>query len=241
MSLLDIVQDAAVLCNLPAPSSVISSSDPNASLLLRLANQEGNELSRRHDWQTMTIDYTFTSVATEKQTQFPTGYDRLVPYPEVWNRSLGLPYNGPTSRRTWGTLKGLAVTSASPGWWRLTFSDDDPYGPTLEITPAPTAGETIAVPYVQKQWVSAADRLTLFDSWQSDTNFCDSFPERLITLGIVWRYKRAKGLDYAEDMSTYEREVERACSRDRGAGVLRPRNRNFSDLPGPSWIGTVTP
>ncbi len=239
MTLLTIVQDAAVLCNLPAPTSVITSSDPNVPLLLRLANQEGRELARRHDWNVLYSDYFFTSVATEKQTQFPTNYDRLVPYPEVWNRSLGLPYSGPTSPRTWGTIKGLAVTSAQPGWWRIIWSDDSPYGPTLEITPAPTAGQTIAVPYITNTWCKSA----AFDnqeSWQSDTDFA-VIPERLVTLGIVWRYKKSKGLDYAEDMSTYEREVERACSRDKGAGVIRPRSAVRDDLPPYSWTGTVTP
>ena len=40
-----------------------------------------------------------------------------------------------------------------------------------------------------------------------------------MALGLTWRWLRSKGMDYAEDMSTYEREVERAASRDRG---LRP-------------------
>ncbi len=239
MSLLDIVQDAAVLCNLPAPTSVISSSDPNVPLLLRLANQEGRELSRRHDWQALLVDFTQTSVATEKQTALPTDYDRLTAYPEVWNRSLGLPYNGPTSPRTWGTLKGLAVTSAQPGWWRLTSSSVSPFGPTIEITPAPTAGETLAFYYLTNTWCRSSAFVDQ-DSWESDTDEA-LIPDRLITLGMVWRYKQAKGLDYAENMSTYEREVERACSRDKGAGVIRPRSTVRDDLPPYSWTGTVTP
>ncbi len=239
MSLLTIVQDAAVLCNLPAPSSVINSSDPNVPLLLRSANQEGNELSRRHDWAQLLADFTFTSVATEKQTALPVTYDRLASYPELWNRSLGLPYSGPTSPRTWGTIKGLAVTSSSPGWWRLTYSNTVPFGPTIEITPAPTAGQTLALYFVHKLWCHD----TSFggqDEWLSDTDEA-YIPERLIILGIVWRYKKSKGLDYAEDMSTYEREVERACSRDKGAGVIRPRSTTRGDLPPYSWTGTVTP
>ena len=62
MSLLTILTDteegAAVLCGLPNPSSIVGSTDPNAPLLLRLANQEGRELSRRHDWQALMTDYT---------------------------------------------------------------------------------------------------------------------------------------------------------------------------------------
>ncbi len=239
MSLLSIVQDAAVLCNLPAPTSVITSSDPNAPLLLRLANQEGNELSRRHDWVNLVIDATQISVATDKQTALPADWDRFVSYPEIWNRSLGLPYSGPTSPRTWGTIKGLAVTSSAPGWWRLNWDDVISNRFVIEITPAPTAGQTLAYYYVTNTWCQSSTG-SLQASWQSDTDI-GFIPERLMTLGIVWRYKKSKGLDYAEDMSTYEREVERACSRDKGAGVIRPRSATRGDLPPYSWTGTVTP
>ncbi len=240
MSLLTIVQDAAVLCNLPAPTSVITSSDPNAPLLLRLANQEGNELARRHDWVLLMVDQTQTTIATEKQTPFPDNFDRMTPYPEVWNRSLGLPYSGPTSPRTWGTIKGLAVTSSSPGWWRIGYEADIPFRFTLEITPAPTAGQTLAYYYIANVWCHDTAFTADQAQWVADTDEA-YIPERLITLGIVWRYKKSKGLDYAEDMSTYEREVERACSRDKGAGVIRPRSTVRDDLPPYSWTGTITP
>jgi hypothetical protein len=208
MSLLTIITDAeqgaATLCGLPSPTTVIGSTDPNVPLLLRLANQEGRELARRHDWQALTVDYTVTTLAAELQTALPSDYDRLpVMGVELWNRTTGQPYTGPTGLRTWGRIKGLGITSGSPGWWRL-------LGGALYITPAPTAGQTLAFPYISKNWVSSSkDHFTL----DADTTL---IPERLITLGIVWRYKANKGRDYAEDMASYEREVERACSRDRG-------------------------
>jgi hypothetical protein len=236
MSLLSIVSDteegAAVLCNLPAPDSVINSTDPNVPLLLRLANQEGRELARRHDWQALMVDYTVASLGAELQTALPDDYDRLMPYPEIWNRSTGQIYNGPTAHRTWGALKGLGVTAGVPGWWRL-------LGNALYITPAPTAGQTLAFPYMSKNWCQSSGA-TPQSKWQADTDTA-LIPERLFTLGIVWRYKKTKGLDYAEDMSTYEREVERACSRDRGAGVIRPRHYTHTDYPPYSWTGVVIP
>jgi hypothetical protein len=204
MSLLSIIsgtdQGAAVLCNLPAPTSVINSTDPNVPLLLRLANQEGRELARRHDWQRLLVDYTFASLATEAQTALPTNFDRFLPNPEIWNRSLTQKYYGPTDARTWGQLKALAVTAGAPGWWRL-------IGNGLEITPAPTAGQTLAIPYISTNWCQSS-ALVAQSAWTSDTDTA-LIPERLITLGIVWRYRKSKGLDYAEDMATYEREVER--------------------------------
>ena len=47
-----------------------------------------------------------------------------------------------------------------------------------------------------------------------------SVPERLITLGVVWRWKRAKGLDYAEEFRTYQYQRLQAANRNSGVRVL---------------------
>ncbi len=39
-----------------------------------------------------------------------------------------------------------------------------------------------------------------------------------MTLGVIWRYRKAKGLDYGEDMATYELEVAKSILND-GARV----------------------
>jgi hypothetical protein len=51
----------------------------------------------------------------------------------------------------------------------------------------------------------------------ADTTLLD---ERLIRLAIIWRFKQTKGLDYAEDMKTYEIERQKICGKDGGATAL---------------------
>lgn len=232
MSLLSIIsgtdEGAAVLCGVTAPTSIVGSTDPNAPLFLRLAQQEGRELARRHDWQRIKVDYTFASLAAEAQTALPSDYERLLPQPELWNRSLALRYAGPTSDLDWGRLKGLNVSAATPGYWRL-------FGDLLAITPAPAAGNTLSLPYVSKNWVAGSKSAFTLDT---DTVL---IPERLMTLGIVWRWKKSKGFDYAEDMSTYEREVERACARDAGLGVMILSKARMDDGGDTTWPGVIVP
>jgi hypothetical protein len=233
MTLRTIISDpefgAATLCGLPSPTSIVGSSDPNASILLALANQEGRELAGRHDWQAITVDYTVATLAAELQTALPSDYERLMPYPELWNRTSSQMYSGPTGVRAWGQIKGTGISTGTPGWWRLN-------GGALYITPAPSAGDTLAFFYVSKNWVQS-EALTAKDHFTVDTDTA-LIPERLISLGIVWRYKKSKGFDYAEDLSTYEREVERACSRDRGLGAITPPVNNRFPVDR-TWPGTV--
>jgi hypothetical protein len=237
MSLLTIISDpeegAAVLCGLPSPSAVVGTTDPNVPTLLRLANQEGRELARRHDWQALMVDYTVASLGAELQTALPTDFERLLPNIEIWNRTLGLKYDGPTDPRKWGQIKGLGLTTGQPGWWRL-------LGNALYITPAPTAGQTLAFPYISKNWAASSGG-TPQAKFAADGDVA-RIPERLITLGIIWRYKSSKGFDYAEAMSTYEREVERACSRDRGtAPVILSKPRRDDGLVDATWHGVIVP
>ena len=45
----------------------------------------------------------------------------------------------------------------------------------------------------------------------------DDYPlldSNLITLGVIWRWKKSKGLEYAEDFDTYEAAVSDAMARD---------------------------
>lgn len=231
MTLLTTVQKAARKLNIAVPSTVIGNADLNVALLLELAQEEGDELSRRHEWQAITVEKTQATLAAVIQTALPSDYDRLVFNAEIWNRTLSLKYAGPTSARTWQQLQ-VSQTAGIVGWWRLR-------GGALLLFPAPTAGQTIAYEYVSKNWCESSGG-TDQSAWAADTDV-GLIPERLMTLGIIWRWRAAKSLAYAEEMATYEREVERATARDRGAGTLMaPMSNDYDDPPTPGWNQTIT-
>lgn len=235
MTLLTVISDpeygAAVLCGLPNPTTVVGSNDPNAPTLLRLANQEGRTLARRHDWQGLITSYTVPTLAAQLQTALPTDFDHFVPYVELWNRSINQKYKGPTDALNWNRLQSMAITSGQPGWWRM-------IGNAIYLYPAPTAGQTIAFDYISKKWAQSAGAVNQ-TAFLADSDIA-RIPEHLITLGIIWRYASSKGFDYAEDMATYEREVELACSRDRGTQVISV-SKSVGEMQFPTWPGTITP
>jgi hypothetical protein len=236
VALLDIISGqatgAAVRCGLTAPSSLFGSSDPNAPLLIALAQEEGEDLSRRHDWQALKVDYTVPTLAAEAQTALPADYDRMLPDGEWWNRTIGLKYIGPTDDTTWGAIKALNVTGAT-GYWRL-------QGGGPKIFPAPTAGQTLAFPYISKNW--ARSNLGVGKAvFTADTDTV-VMPERLMSLGIIWRWKKDKGFAYAEHMASYERALEIACSRDRAlAPIVVSKARPNSSGIANTWPGVITP
>jgi hypothetical protein len=43
-------------------------------------------------------------------------------------------------------------------------------------------------------------------------------------MGLRWRWKKEKGLDYAEDMRTYEMQIKDELGRDGGKQILQMDN-----------------
>ena len=230
MSLLTLCQGAASSLSLPAITAIVGDTSSNSVLLLTLAKREGRELARRHDWQNLVIAHTWTTTATEAQAlALPSDFDHFVPDVEIWNRSSNSLLSGPTPSNYWQRLQS-GISGGVNGWWRV-------LGNVLHVYPAPEAGLTFALDYVSKNYCESSGGTDQSD-WAADADV-GRVPEHLIELGVTWRWLRAKGMDYAEELATYEREVEKAASRDRGlkSYVVASTPR---DLPDPFWPGTVT-
>jgi hypothetical protein len=229
MSLLTICQGAAAALSLPVPASIVGNIEPNAVILLILAKQEGRQLARRHDWQNITVAHTWTTTATVAQSlALPSDYDHLVPDVEIWNRSSNTLLRGPTPSNIWMRLQS-GISGGVTGWWRI-------IGNVLQVYPAPAASLTFALDYVSKNYCESSGGTDQSD-WAADGDL-GRVPEHLIELGVMWRWLRAKGMDYAEELATYEREVEKASARDRGTTVAVVSNSG--DITAPFWDGTVT-
>lgn len=220
MSLLTIVQEAARRIGLAPPTSVYASTDPLAVQLLGLAQEEGKALARRNAWQALQTEYTFPTVASTASYALPSGFDRILTE-TVFNRTRRRRMLGDLTPQQWQETQASLVTMVNPAF-RIR-------GSLFLISPTPTAAETIAYEYVTKNWCQSA--LSVGQSaWAADTD-TGLLDEELMTLGIKWRWGRAKGLDYAEDMNTYEIEVGNAILRDGARTRIDTSNHERDRVP----------
>jgi len=234
MSLLTIVQRTARLLSVPVPATVIGSTDAQVQQLYELANEEGDELSRRPDdgWQALKREYTFLSVADDDQTgALPTDIDYFIDN-TFFDRTTRRELIGPITPQLWQAIKSQPQLNRVFLAWRMRDGK-------FLITPVPTANDTIAYEYLSTYWAEAAngDPKTQFDA---DTDI-PVLPERLFQLGLRWRFLKSKNLDYAEDFATYEREVQKASARDGGSTRLDATGRNYyntyNNIPLGNWPG----
>jgi hypothetical protein len=211
MSLLTIVQNACDRIGLPRPTSVYGASDQTARMMLTLLNQEGVRLSRRHPWQRIVTSHSFSTADGTVAYALPAGFDRLIEG-STWNETQNRPVIGPITPQRWRMLQAQNITAT----WQAFYVS----GNYLRFTPTPSAVETIAFEYVSKYWCASsgdtsADQIAWADD--ADETFLD---EETMTLGLIWRFLRAKGLDYGEAFQTYEVEVNNRMANDGGMRIM---------------------
>lgn len=206
MSLLTLVQRAFKRVGLSAPTAVMSSTDENVIRMIELANEEGEELATRGDWQALTREATHTTLAAESQglmTAIAGSDFWYIRNDTFWNRTKDRRWY-PVSDVRWQEMKATAITGPVE-YFRIR-------GGYLLALPTPTAGETLAFEWVSKNWCESSGG-TGQSAWAADTDVA-RLDEALMLMGLVWRWKKAYGMEYAEDFRQYEMRVETALVRD---------------------------
>jgi hypothetical protein len=211
---------------------VVGNSDPIAKQLLELLQEEGDELVERHEWSNLINDFNFTITVDPNTAPLPADFNRLESQTSVWRSdSLLTPLSGPTSADSWHRL--LDIPGTFPGYWRLI----DGAMETIGVAP----GLSCTIPYISQSWILDVNSASTKPLWSADTD-TPRLNDNLFILGARWRWKQSKGLDYGEDMATYERWLERAIAADRAARPIgTSRQRMEMDLSQYTWPGTIIP
>ncbi|MGR9188993.1 phage adaptor protein [Rhizobium leguminosarum] len=231
MSLLTIIQNVCAEIDLDPPTAVMSSADPQIMQLRILSTRAGRDLMREHDWSTLMAQRQFTTTGANPEPAEPPGdWDRFVANSKIWNASRLWSLNGPVEPQSW-QRNTVLNSNPVPQIWRM-------FGGKLDIHPnAP--GETMEYAYISGFWVAVNGGTTTAGTWANDTDTA-RFPEDLLELSLIWRWKRAKGLDYGEEIASFERSKEAAIGADRAASPVDLSLPARGQAPENYWPGTIT-
>ena len=223
MNCLTIIQTVCKRIGILSPFAAYTSTDPQIQQLLELANEEGQEQAERYPWQTLQREAAFTTVATQVQTSISSitsGFLYIV-NDTIWNRTLRRPVYGPKSEQDWQRDKAMQINGP--------FNSFRIIADQINFYPNPAAGQSCYFEYITDQWVSKSGG-GASNTWasDSDTPYLD---DKLIVLGTIWRWKAAKGLDYAEDFAKYERRIADLTSKDAGKPTLNMGGAHYDIQP----------
>lgn len=214
MTALTIVQQACSRLGLSSPSVVFSSTDAQIIQFRNLMNAEGKFLAKRAAWHRITKEKTFTTVAAAAQTSSVATDFAWYLNETMWNRDTDRPIFGPMSPQEWQANQASSLVSLPDAYFRFQGTGTA----SILIYPTPTAGQTVAYEYISNQWCESSGG-TDQSAFAADTDV-GLLDEELITLGVIWRFLKAKGFDYAEEFRDYQTEVMQAIARDGGKARL---------------------
>ena len=213
MSVGSAIQSALLRCIGSKPQEVFSSSAQECVLMADLVHEAATDIAKSHDWRALTKIHDLPGGAASYP--LPADYDRMLADGEVDDPAAILwSYEPIQTVNEWMRLTSGAGIAVSPGGWII-------LGGEMQFYPTPSAPASF--PYVSSQW-ARTESGNPRDHFESDD---DTFvlSERLLTLSLIWRYKEASGLEYAEDQENYSLALGQEQGRDRGAYMLRsPRS-----------------
>lgn len=218
MSLLTVVRNVCGRIGIPSPAVVVSNTELQIQQLLALANEEGEELAQRHAWQMLTQEATFTTVAATSQGALTTlagpSFGWIVS-DTIWNRTQRRPIYGPKSAQERQAIINSAISGPFLKYYLR--------GGELQIIPNPPVADVCFFEWVSENWCQSAGSVKQ-SAWAADTD-TGLLDEGLMTAGIIWRWRQAKGFDYAEDFRKYEMRLEAEIGREKSSPVLSMSRR----------------
>lgn len=228
MALLDIVKDAAILLGLSPPAALASSTDPTDQQMMLLATQVGREMAAFHDWSALMEIGTFTGTGVQLAFPLPDDFSRFGQGQLFLLDGGYVRLQGPLDPIQLTALVAQSVASISNQFYRV--------GSNITIQPALDNGRKALFVYQKKNWrLSSSGEPG--DRFRQDTDTC-VFPEELVTLGLVWMWRRTKGFDYAQEYEDWRQRCELEAGRD---SPLIPVSTTpaLTDLPDPVIPDTI--
>jgi hypothetical protein len=212
MSLLSIVKSVMDSNGWPAvTASVAASTDQNMRQCLALANSSLSSVSYKKNWPVLIREHSFTTVGGQEAYPLPADFHHLVS-PSAVNSDQYYQLKGSLTPIQWYRYVFNGGISWTDGFML------DAFGKTFKVTPLPTAAESITFMYITSNIAKTADG-TPTTRYTQDTDM-SLVDEDIIELGLTWRWRQKKGLDFTAELAEYNGTLNQRFAQSLGTGEL---------------------
>lgn len=206
MTILELVQEICRRRGIVPPVNIFESQDDTYIQIVAYANQTLDDL-RLYNWQDVTYQTVFTSIAAESQgdieTLCPNGF-RAVVNNTIYDRTRRLPIYGPKNAQEWQLLQALTPTGPL---YQYRIRNNQ-----LMIYPNMPAGHEIAFEYYSNRLV--VPQTGPNKVWFTEDTDSFALDDNLLVQGINYWWLYSKGMPYAEEKLAYETTKKKFQSTD---------------------------
>lgn len=212
MTFLSAAQSASIRLIGKKPSTFFSSQNTFEMEIVDLGNEVVTDMVKYADWRTLTKTHQMVGDGVTYGFDLPSDYSRM-------------PIGSDISRANWYTwgyldapslnywmdlVNGLATPN--PGYWIMLDGQ-------VQFRPAVSADTTAQFFYISKNAVLDADGVTKKAAFtkDADTMLLD---EHVLKLGLIYKWRSQKRLEYAQDFTNYEQALAQAASFDKGSRII---------------------
>jgi hypothetical protein len=210
MTVLSACQEAAIELNQPQPASLFSTTKPFDIEIRTQAGKAATAIAKAYDWQAITALQTMTGDGTSTSFALPADYDHMPQKARVMTSQFATSLAKARDLDHWLALQ-LYETVAVPGYWIILNG-------AMQILPALASGVAAKFYYIRNTIITGAASAAQATFVADADTF--NLPERLLTLGAIWRWRAQKRMEYAEDLQNFEIALAEEVARDKGSRVI---------------------
>lgn len=235
MSLGDICKSVLATNGWQVLNSIASNTEGTAAQIFALAKIELEQLSQKFKWPHLMVEYTLATVPNQTVYMWPE--DFRIPEPDaIFSTDEYYRLRGSTQYQYWQLFKYGKLGNLNRKRFRQLYNDT---GPSVELSPAPVGVEYLTALYYSNMYARDSDNLPI-PNYIQDTDV-SRIPEDLIQLGLNWRFRNAKGLDFGVALSEYNTVVAQRFAQYTATGESPVGGRRSWDMDGltcgyvPDW------
>lgn len=219
MSILSAMQSATIRLVGQKPAVFFTSSEQTELEIVDLVNEVAKDICRYADWQALTKVYNVPTDGVTEVFDLPDDYDRQLLVTDVQdlnNWVWGYEHISNLNDFLYRRARNFELT---PGAWTI-------YQNKINFFPAPSAQNSATFPYISQNYAIGADNNGKPEFTADTDDFIIKGGNDLLTLGLIWRWRENKKLDYTGDQEQFTMALDQLAAKDKGTNVYRARSRS---------------
>lgn len=219
MSILSAMQSATIRLVGQKPAVFFTSSDQLELEIVDLVNEVAKDICRSADWQGLTKVYNVPTDGVTEVFDLPDDYDRqllVTNIQDLNNWVWGYEHISNLNDFLYRRARNFELT---PGAWTI-------YQNKIHFFPAPAVTNSATYPYVSNNYALDSNNAGKAEFTADTDDFIIKGGNDLLTLGLIWRWRENKKLDYTGDQEAFTMALDQIAAKDKGTNVYRARSRS---------------